>query len=241
MQKGFKFLFLGIILCIVAGGFVGVFIVNQIANTKMEPTQSDELSSFSSVDIDLKTMDLEIKKSNQNRISYVLQDSKKQKLDYQLKNNTLTVKETISGKNFSDNGKKNHIIIYTNEKNLSLKGKCNASDIELNNIHFNNLDLSTTCGDIDLNHVKISEGQIYTTSGDIDFEGKTTIQKKLDINCTSGDVDIENVNNVLCRTKATSGDIEIGDDDYETEGQKVIGTNSATLNITTTSGDISVN
>lgn len=240
MSKGFKFLFLGIIICIVAGSFVGVFLVDRLANTKMEPTQSDELSNFTSIDVDLKTMDLEIKKSNQNRISYVLQDSQKQKLEYQVKNKTLTIQESTS-KNFSATNKKNKIIIYTNQKQISLQGNCRVSDVELNNLHFNSLDLNTTSGDIDLNDVKISTGQINATSGDIDFEGKTEIDNKIDVTCTSGDVDVEYVKNVLCKANATSGDIEIAGQDYENEGQKIIGRDSAALNIKTTSGDISVN
>ena len=214
-----------------------------VENMSLEPTQYEEISEFSSVDIDLTTMDLCIKKADENAISYQLYNAKKQNLSYSVEDGILTIKENVKDKNFKmhnvqDN--QNTVILYTNLDHLILNGKFVSSDVDIKNLTLTDSKLMNVSGDYFLKNVNLSSSSFESVSGDFDMEDKTHIQGDVIIKTTSGDVTFDQVQNVDLLASTTSGDIEIDDEDYEGKVHKIIGTNEASLKVSTTSGDISI-
>ena len=120
MKKRVTIIMICLLICIGLGSFLAIGKIKSLdiqKNTYLESTQYEGISTFSSVDIDLTTMDLCIKKADENAISYRLYDSKKQSLIYSVENGILTIKEKVKDNNFKmynvqDN--QNTVILYTN-------------------------------------------------------------------------------------------------------------------------------
>ena len=74
MKKGFILLFIFILVCIVGGSFLAIHL---ITNVDIEET-SIVKEPFTSINLDLTSMDVKIEKASKNAISYRLQDAKKQ-------------------------------------------------------------------------------------------------------------------------------------------------------------------
>jgi len=88
--------------------------VNETSIVK-EPLNHEGIENFTSVNLDLTSMDVKIEKSSENAISYRLQDVKKQKLDYSVDDGVLNVKETISDKHFIG---KFHLLLHYESNEL---------------------------------------------------------------------------------------------------------------------------
>ena len=129
MKKGFIILIIFILVCIAGGSFLAIHLirnieVNETAIVK-EPLNHEGIENFTSVNLDLTSMDVKIEKSSENAISYRLQDVKKQKLDYSVDDGVLTVKEIISDKHFIGHDD-NEVIIDLYERTIE-----NISDAEV--------------------------------------------------------------------------------------------------------------
>ena len=109
MKKGFIILIIFILVCIAGGSFLAIHLIRNIevneTSIVKEPLNHEGIENFTSVNLDLTSMDVKIEKSSENAISYRLQDVKKQKLDYSVDDGVLTVKEIILDKTsfFQDN------------------------------------------------------------------------------------------------------------------------------------------
>lgn len=235
-----------LLLCIGLGSFFVIRKMNSmdVENTALEPTQYEEISEFSSVDIDLTTMDLCIKKADENAISYRLYDEKKQNLTYSVENGILSIKESVKSKNLNFSNVKenqNQVILYTNLDHLILNGKFVSGDVDIRNLTLTDSKLTNVSGDYVLKNVNLSSSFFESVSGDFDMEDKTKVQGDVRVKTTSGDVTFDEVQNVDLLASTTSGDIEIDDKDYVGTASMTIGTNEASLKVSTTSGDISIN
>ena len=94
-----------ILVCIAGGSFLAIHLIRNVevsetSISNVRPVNYEKTEAFTSVQLDLTSMDVKIEKSSENAISYRLQDAKKQKLEYSVDQGVLTVKETISDKHF---------------------------------------------------------------------------------------------------------------------------------------------
>lgn len=248
MKKGFIIVIILVLVCIVGGSFLAIHLitntnididkVSEEISIAKEPLNHEGIENFTSVNLDLISMDVKVEKSSENAISYRLQDVKKQKLEYSVQNGVLTVKEIVSDKHFVGHDD-NEVIIYTTNDSLSVNGNLVAGDVEIQNLTVNDSRVTSVSGDISIENSNLNNSTFVTTSGDIEFDGQLTGDNSLET--TSGDVSVENISNVSVTASTTSGDIEIGEEELTGSVTRVLGTNSATLTLNTTSGDIEVN
>ena len=247
MKKVWIVLFICLALCICGGSFLIITRIQENHDEEVlqtiESDNYEELKSFSSINFDLKTMDVKIEKSDKNAISYRLYNSKKQSLKYSVKDEALTVTESWKSKsssisNLRDN--QNIIVIYTNADWISIHGNCISSDMDIHNLTLDDSNFKTVSGDITGNNMGLKSTTISSISGDIELDGETNIQNEATFETTSGDIDIESVKDISIDASNSSGDIEIGDTDYDHSASVVIGNKNANLILRSTSGDISI-
>lgn len=248
MKKGFIIVIILVLVCIAGGSFLAIHLitntnididkVSEEISIAKEPLNHEGIENFTSVNLDLISMDVKVEKSSENAISYRLQDAKKQKLEYSVQNGVLTVKEIVSDKHFVSHDD-NEVVIYTTNDSLVVNGNLVAGDVEIQNLTVNDSRVTSVSGDISIENSNLNNSTFVTTSGDLEFDGQLTGDNSLET--TSGDVSVENISNVSVTASTTSGDIEIGEEELTGSVTRVLGTNSATLTLNTTSGDIEVN
>lgn len=248
MKKGFIIVIILVLVCIAGGSFLAIHLitntnididkVSEEISIAKEPLNHEGIENFTSVNLDLISMDVKVEKSSENAISYRLQDAKKQKLEYSVQNGVLTVKEIVSDKHFVSHDD-NEVIIYTTNDSLSVNGNLVAGDVEIQNLTVNDSRVTSVSGDISIENSNLNNSTFVTTSGDIEFDGQLTGDNVLET--TSGDLSVENIHNVYVTASSVSGDIEIGEEELTGSVTRVLGTNSATLTLNTTSGDIEIN
>ena len=231
-----------ILVCIAGGSFLAIHLIRnvEVSDTSIvkEPLNYEKTEAFTSINLDLTSMDVRIEKSSENAISYRLQDAKKQKLEYSVDHGALTVKEIILDKHFVGHDD-NEVILYTTNDSLVVNGNLVAGDVEIQNMALKDSRVTTVSGDISIENGSLNNCSFITTSGDIEFDGQLTGDNALET--TSGDVSVENIDNVSVSASTMSGDIEIGDNEFSGSVNQVLGSNNATLTLNTTSGDIEIN
>lgn len=248
MKKGFIIVIILVLVCIAGGSFLAIHLitntdididkVSEEISIAKEPLNHEGIENFTSVNLDLISMDVKVEKSSENAISYRSQDAKKQKLEYSVQNGVLIVKEIVSDKHFVGHDD-NEVVIYTTNDSLVVNGNLVAGDVEIQNLTVNDSRVTSVSGDISIENSNLNNSTFVTTSGDIEFDGQLTGDNSLET--TSGDVSVENISNVSVTASTTSGDIEIGEEELTGSVTRVLGTNSATLTLNTTSGDIEIN
>ena len=248
MKKGFIIVIILVLVCIAGGSFLAIHLitntnididkVSEEISIAKEPLNHEGIENFTSVNLDLISMDVKVEKSSENAISYRLQDAKKQKLEYSVQNGVLTVKEIVSDKHFVSHDD-NEVIIYTTNDSLTVNGNLVAGDVEIQNVALKDSRVTSVSGDISIENSNLNNSTFVTTSGDIEFDGQLTGDNVLET--TSGDLSVENIHNVSVTASSVSGDIEIGEEELTGSVTRVLGTNSATLTLNTTSGDIEIN
>lgn len=248
MKKVWIVLFICLALCIGGGSFLVITRIQENHDEEVlktiEPENYEELKSFSSINFDLKTMDVKIEKSDKNAISYRLYNSKKQSLNYSIKDGGLTITESWKNNNSSMSNirdDQNTIVIYTNSDSISIHGNCVSSDMDIHNLTLKDSNFKTISGDITGHTLSLEQTTISSISGDIELDGKTNIQNEATLKTTSGDIDIESAMDIFIDASNSSGDIEIADTDYEHSASAVIGNTNANLVLRSISGDISIN
>ena len=219
-----------ILVCIAGGSFLAIHLIRNVevsetSISNVRPVNYEKTEAFTSVQLDLTSMDVKIEKSSENAISYRLQDAKKQKLEYSVDQGVLTVKETISDKHFVGHDD-NEVILYTTNDSLVVNGNLVAGDVEIQNVALKDSRVTSVSGDISIENGSLNNGQLT---------GDNTLET------TSGDVSVENISNVSVTASTTSGDIEIKEEELTGSVTRVLGSNNATLTLNTTSGDIEIN
>lgn len=172
MKKGFIILIIFILVCIAGGSFLAIHLIRNIevneTSIVKEPLNHEGIENFTSVNLDLTSMDVKIEKSSENAISYRLQDVKKQKLDYSVDDGVLTVKEIILDKHFVGHDD-NEVIIYTTNDSLLVNGNLVAGDVEIQNVALKDSRVTSVSGDISIENGILNNCTFVTTSGDIEI------------------------------------------------------------------------
>lgn len=153
MKKGFILLFIFILVCIAGGSFLAIHLITNVdieeTSIVKEPLNYEKIDNFTSINLDLTSMDVKIEKASENAISYRLQDAKKQKLDYSVEDGVLTAKEIISDKHFVGHDD-NEVIIYTTNDSLVVNGNLVAGDVEIQNVTLKDSRVTSVSGDISI-------------------------------------------------------------------------------------------
>ena len=215
--------------------------------SKLVATETYNVEDVKSINIDVKSSDINITKSSDNKIkievySYSEKDSK-----VDLKDNIVNIESKQRHTGFMLFGGGCKVLIYVPE---NYEGKfsidATSGDVYSKLDTFNDYKINLTSGDIEIANLKSLEGK--TTSGDLELgkitsyiDYKTTsgdyeidsikVEKDSYINATSGDVEIGEVEDAYVETSVKSGDVKIKENDRKAE---------YVLKIKTTSGDIEV-
>lgn len=176
------------------------------ASSKKLVEQEYIVSDIREVQMDLKSTDIDIKKSLDDKVKIVYYGKEKYKdnVNVSLDGNTLLVNETSSTICFGICFNYSKVVLYVPE---SFSGKFTLKTVSGDVKFFDNyqnasLDVKTTSGDVITNDLK--QLQARTTSGEVSVSNILLDSK---IVTTSGDVKVDNVNGVTIQT--TSGDIEL--------------------------------
>ena len=242
-----------------------------IGNVEMKLVDSYEtdLSSVNRISADLNSADIEIKKSENEKISLQFYSNTKSSITVDNANYTLSVAENKDNRSgiFINTQKKLVVFVpeayggefslsthsgdITAEKDLTanaVNASAQSGDITLKNI--GSITASTSSGDIRISKIDY-KASITTSSGDIEIH-EFNLKDVSDITASSGDVKIEildMINNLYITT--SSGDVEVEKDNstcyVETETNsgdvkvnKSDRKSDIVLKIKTSSGDIEV-
>ena len=159
---------------IVSGGrnYVKPADLNRISGTAMMDSSDShailsktEIDAFSSVNVDLKNLDLDIKASDDNKfyISYNIETTDGMlPLSYQVQNDALNIVE----KNGHESSSYIHIDINTHKAELQSED----GDITISDSTFKNLELCADLGDLEINDTILTNSQIEMMDGDVKAE-----------------------------------------------------------------------
>ena len=119
-----------------------------------------------------------------------------------------------------------------------------SGDVTLNDCTFVSGSCNTVSGDVEADDCNLQDVFVKTTSGDIEFTDVTA--GDLSAEAVSGDIEIElaDCEGYLAHVKTTCGDVSLNYNDESIEiirsGSYVLGDGQVKLNLTSVSGDISV-
>ena len=119
-----------------------------------------------------------------------------------------------------------------------------SGDVTLNDCTFVSGSCTTVSGDVEADDCNLQDVFVKTTSGDIEFTDVTA--GDLSAEAVSGDIEIElaDCEGYLAHVKTTCGDVSLNYNDESIEiirsGSYVLGDGQVKLNLTSVSGDISV-
>lgn len=191
------------------------------------------LDTFSKVTIDSSAFDVVVAKENVDKPFISYSDNSKTSVNYEVKDDTLTVKQTghlSQGENteihffslrdlinLAKSGiiENSHTIVITVPQNTnltSLQTNLKAGDLDINNLSLDNAKLDVKAGDLTMYNAHINAGTVTLTAGDVDI---TLADKDLKINPSYflGDADIASDLNTSSQNTLTidnkAGDITI--------------------------------
>lgn len=215
-------------------------------HTVLEKT---EIDSFSTVNADLRYIDLKVKPSPDDKfyISYNVETSNGVlPVSYQVSDGTLNLVESKGRSSYSyihidinflqmmlgqrsviEN--QNNVVLYIPEDQKLDTFSCNMGDgyLTIDSLRSQKLLISADYGDIDLKDLDISEGSVSSSDGDLDVSD--SLLRNTSLNADYGDVDIKN-------TSIHDGEITLSDGDLK--GKQVIF--SGETSVTDSLGDISL-
>ena len=211
--------------------------------------EKTEIDSFSTVNADLRYIDLKVKPSPDDKfyISYNVETSNGVlPVSYQISDGTLNLVESKGNSSYSyihidinflqmmlgqrsiiEN--QNNVVLYI-PKNQKLESfSCNMGDgyLNIDSLRSQKLLVSADYGDINLKDLDISEGSVSSSDGDL--EATDSLLRNTSLNTDYGDMDIQN-------TSIHDGEITLSDGDLTGKQITFSGETSVTDNL----GDISL-
>lgn len=252
MVKAIKITILSLI-CLALVGFMVAFIKGGFDFSNMKSKlileKSYDLNEISLVNIDVRSADIYIYESDDDKVNIKVYANEKEKVITEIDDEKLSINMRNKSNvcfGFCFSSKKIELYMPKSYEG-SFDIKATSGDIKSTLDTFNGYNINVTSGDIELDHVSSLTGHatsgdieigsinsyinFKTTSGDIEID-KLSLEKNSSIKVTSGDVTIEKANNVYVDTDVKSGDVDVKGNDRHAEYE---------LKIKTTSGDIEVN
>lgn len=253
MVKAIKITLLSLLIVCLVGIMVSFMTGNFNFKTKSKLIYDNEfeLSEIKDFDIDVRSMDVKIVESENEKVRIKIYAPEEKAIDVEKdEDGNISIKQNRKVSNvcvgFCFNQNTDITIYLPKEYDGKFNIKATSGDITSEVKNYLSYDINVTSGDVELKNVDSLTGK--TTSGDVEIENiksyikyKTTsgdfeidsltITKDSYIEATSGDVDIDETSNIYVNATAKSGDIKIKNNDRHAEYE---------LNIKTTSGDITV-
>lgn len=151
-------------------------------------TDTVNLDAFSNITADINVMDFTLTEGSDFSISYSA--SKKLVPEYEVKNNTLTLKQKdIKGNQFPGTGNKKCTVIITVPDSLqTVQIDANVGDVDLDGISAKSLILDANVGDVDVTDCSFEQVKADASVGDVDFENSSF--QSMDISADVGDVSV---------------------------------------------------
>ena len=153
--------------------------------------QKANLDSFSKIDIDSTTSDIIISKANIDKPFISYSDNKKTPVNYEVKDDTLTVKQTgtrtqlgnanihfLSLRDIIDIAKtgiieNSHTIVISVPQDTdlsSVKANLSSGDLDISQLSLDTATLKLLAGELTLTNTTLNSGTVNITSGDAEIE-----------------------------------------------------------------------
>ena len=226
---------LGTMFLIGGGAIVGVALAHNHANSKLVTNEHEISESFTNINFDIETADVEFVVSTDDETKVVCEEREKYPHEVEVSNDTLNIKFVDKVKwyekvfNWSWRTEKITVYLpvaaYGNLNMTAATGALKiAGDYTFDNLNVaastgalslesdivNNIDIKMSTGAVRLNGVEAKEANIKTSTGDI-FVSNTNIENKLTIKASTGDVTLKKVRAKDLDTKFSTGDIKLDD------------------------------
>ena len=188
--------------------------------------QKANLDSFSKIDIDSTTSDIIISKANIDKPFISYSDNKKTSVNYEVKNNTLTVKQTGTRTQLGNTNiihflslrdiigiaktgiiENSHTIVISVPQDTdltSVKANLSSGDLDISQLSRDTATLKLLAGELTLTNTILNSGTVNITSGDAEIENSNLANIAFSI--TTGDIDLEN-----SQTSDTTFELSMGD------------------------------
>ena len=199
-----------------------------------------EITDAKPLDIEFDAADVFVKVSETNTIKVELYGEDPG--EYEITESLDKIKVVLKNKEknhikWGFNIKQNNIKIYLPANYAyMINAKGTAGDISIDDFSSASLNAELTSGDVEIN--QINYATIALKSGDVEIESAYDVKTS----ATSGDVEIGTVRNLEVST--TTGDVDVSEVDTikakTTTGDYTIGIVNVSLDIETTTGDISI-
>jgi len=187
----------GSALFVTGGAVMAVAIANNNNNLKVVNTYAD-LSSFSNINIDLDTADLQFEVAADGKPKVVCTEAKKQLHEVKSENNTLTIKAHDQRRwyekvlNFSY-FKRNIVIYMPAGTYTDAVIKASTGDINIpHDFSFNTLNVKTSTGDSRIKSDVATSTYVEASTGNVTLSEMST--KELNIKTSTGNIYLEKVN-----------------------------------------------
>lgn len=174
--------------------------------------QKANLDSFSKIDIDSTTSDIIISKANIDKPFISYSDNKKTSVNYEVKNNSLTVKQTGTRTQLGNTNiihflslrdiigiaktgiiENSHTIVISVPQDTdltSVKANLSSGDLDISQLSLDTATLKLLAGELTLTNTILNSGTVNITSGDAEIENSNLANIAFSI--TTGDIDLEN-------------------------------------------------
>ena len=200
-----------------------------ITHSKKVVVDEEYENSFNKISIKTEAGDIEIKKSDNDKIRLVVYGSKSRTEVSKDSESLNVVTKSKKCRGFCLNQKIDKVIVYLpSEYSNPVNIKTNYGDIKINEV--NSLTANTNYGDIKIASVN-NYFRVNTNYGDIKIS-KLDINKDSSASTNFGDIKIGDTNDIYIQAKT-----DLGDKDINSNNKK----SNITLKLNTNLGDIEVN
>jgi len=234
MSKALKILLIvGILLTIVGTGIVLLAVKDNINNSKGDRliVPHDITEEFTSIDINIGTADIEIKKADDSKCKVECVEKEKEYNTVEVIDGTLTIKYIDARKWYEKialfQWYKTSVIVYLPDSEYNnLKIVSSTGNIEVSkDLTFNDIDIDLSTGDISI-YAKVNNLiKLVASTGDIKIEN--TSAKNVIVSTSTGDLTINN--------------LEVSEDfnrDCGTGKTRMTSVRCKNLNLTATTGNV---
>ena len=207
---------LGTMLLIGGGAVVAVGLAHNKGDTKMVENEHELSESFTNINIDLQTANLEFVATTDGTAKVVCNEREKYPHDVEVKDGTLNIKFVDKvkwyEKIFNWNWKTETITVYmpvADYTNLKIETSTGSTKIK-GDYTFENLDIKASTGAVYLESDVTEKVNIYLSTGAIHIKDMET--KSMNLKASTGNMYLQKVNvDGKLYTKASTGDIILED------------------------------
>ncbi|MCR4741583.1 MAG: DUF4097 domain-containing protein [Treponema sp.] len=196
-----------------------------------------EVSQVENIDLEIKALPLEIKKSNDSKIHIDFIDGAEKYCKFSLSNNRLMLEEKKKGrKSFYYHSKGKVILTIPENYSGCMDVQAVSGSVKINEIKLDSLDLEAVSGSVNIYDSTILDLNINTVSGSINAEGNFDA---IECETVSGSIKVKNVSQLKSNSKfeSISGSVILElpeDSNYKIDYESMSG--SFTDNLNNTSG-----